>query len=203
MTIHKLYGSIAPNYDKLHARWLKYAGGEAQCAFEGAVYALVKPGIKLLDVGCGTGNLARKIAKLVGSDIDLTLLDTCPEFLSRTLDIPNIHRVHSSAEFIPSADQKYDLVTCAWALETTRNTTKAITELVRITKSDGHICVVFCADKCRSGLTGRAMRTAVTFRGTGKFLDPELVIETLNDCAVKSIRQVPCNGPAVTLVVNV
>lgn len=43
------FGRIAPAYDRLHARWLRHAGGEAQSAFEGAVIALVRPGVRILD----------------------------------------------------------------------------------------------------------------------------------------------------------
>jgi hypothetical protein len=43
------YGGIATAYDRLHARWLRHAGGEAQSAFEGAVIALVRPGVRILD----------------------------------------------------------------------------------------------------------------------------------------------------------
>ena len=37
-----LYDQIAPQYDKLHSRWLRYAGGEAQAALEAAVRAIAR-----------------------------------------------------------------------------------------------------------------------------------------------------------------
>ncbi len=56
-----LYYKLAPRYDKLHHRWLRHAGGEAQAALEGLVRALATPNSRLLDAGCGTGNLARRL----------------------------------------------------------------------------------------------------------------------------------------------
>ena len=46
-----LCDTIAPDYDSLHGRWLRYAGGEAQAAFEGATTGLLRPGMRVVDVG--------------------------------------------------------------------------------------------------------------------------------------------------------
>src|SRR6056297_2190782 len=55
------YERLAPRYDRLHHRWLRHAGGEAQAALEALVRALATPNSKLLDAGCGTGKLARTL----------------------------------------------------------------------------------------------------------------------------------------------
>lgn len=75
------YARIAPSYDRLHERWLRHAGGEAQSAFEGAVTALIRPGMRILDVGCGTGALARRLHAQFGATIEMTLVDACPQML--------------------------------------------------------------------------------------------------------------------------
>ena len=55
----RIYGQLAPVYDVLHRRWLRFAGGEAQAALEAAVRIAISPRATLLDAGCGTGRFAR------------------------------------------------------------------------------------------------------------------------------------------------
>ena len=84
----ELYSRLAPSYDLLHRRWLKYAGGEAQAALEAAVRGAYRPGAALLDVGCGTGAFARALLSEGVAAEDLTLLDPSAAMLSRCADLP-------------------------------------------------------------------------------------------------------------------
>lgn len=106
------YARLAPRYDRAHARWLRFAGGEAQCAFEGAVTARVRPGTSVLDVGCGTGALARRLSAAHGNSIELTLVDASRQMLARAGDIAARH-VHGEIENLPLPSNRYDVVICA------------------------------------------------------------------------------------------
>ncbi|MEL6209040.1 MAG: methyltransferase domain-containing protein, partial [Pseudomonadota bacterium] len=98
-----LYDRLAPRYDRLHRRWLKHAGGEAQVALEAAVRALASPTTNLLDAGCGTGAFARAlIAEGVVSE-RVTLLDPSEEMLARCADIP-ANRMNGRLEALPFRD---------------------------------------------------------------------------------------------------
>lgn len=55
-----LYDRLAPDYDRLHRRCLRHAGGEAQAALKATVPAVATPEMELLDAGCGTGAFARR-----------------------------------------------------------------------------------------------------------------------------------------------
>jgi ubiquinone/menaquinone biosynthesis C-methylase UbiE len=195
------YNRIAPVYDRLHGRWLRLAGGEAQSAFEAAALALLNPGMSVLDVGCGTGAFARRLLRQADTGIDLVLLDACREMLNRTQDIP-ARRVFGNLERMPFADGSFDLVTCAWALETTTRTASAVAELVRVTKPGGHVCLVFCSAVARPGLAGRLMQATVGLRNTGRFLKLADVEAALSACDIGALRRLPCNGPAVALLIT-
>jgi ubiquinone/menaquinone biosynthesis C-methylase UbiE len=195
------YGRIAPVYERLHGRFLRLAGGEAQCAFEGAVTALLAPGMAVLDAGCGTGTLARRLLAHRFGAFDLTLLDCCPQMLARAASTGA--RVTTGAiEDMPFEDQSFDLVTCAWTLETLQRPERGLTELLRVTRPGGHLCLVFCAQVERPGLGGRIMRAAVRRRRTGRFLDEQEIAGIVSAHAGTDVRRLPCTGPAAAMVVR-
>jgi len=195
------YARAAPRYDRLHDRWLRYAGGEAQSAFEGAVTALIRPGMTVLDVGCGTGALARRLTRQFGTAIDFTLVDACSQMLDRAADL-DVARVIGSIENLPVPSAAFDLVTCSWALETTPRTGKALGELLRAVKPGGRICIAFCADLPCTGLSEFLLKSAIRLRGTGRFLPLRDVEDALSHLDVETARRLPCRGPAAVLLIR-
>lgn len=195
------YRKLAKRYERLHKRWLTYAGGEAQSAFEGAAVALLQPGMTVLDAGCGTGAFATRMLRHTKEQIQLSLIDACPEMLAQAPDA-HAEKLQGDLEDLPFDDNRFDLVTCAWALETTNRPGKALMELIRVTKPGGYICVVFCADVCCTGFLGRFMKWSVKRRKSGKFLDVEDIEMALTHSNVSTIRRLPCKGPAVSLFIR-
>jgi ubiquinone/menaquinone biosynthesis C-methylase UbiE len=114
---HNIHDETADAYSKSHARWLRFAGGEAQCAFEGAVTALLRPGMRMLDVACGTGTVARRLLDGSNGDFDLVLLDASQRMLNKCRDIP-ANRVTGCMKNLPFETDNFDLLTCAWGIET-------------------------------------------------------------------------------------
>ncbi len=194
-----LYDRLAPRYDKLHQRWLRHAGGEAQAALEGLVRALATPTSRFLDAGCGTGNLARSlIAEGMPPNL-MTLLDPSSAMLARCEDIP-VPKVQGRLESLPFEDGTFDLVTCAWALETVPDPDLALTELCRVVRAGGALCLVFCADAPARGLTESLMRQALLYRGTGRFLSRSRLMQAIEDFENFEVRAIPSHGPASTLL---
>lgn len=195
------YRKLAKRYERLHERWLNYAGGEAQSAFEGAAVALLQPGMDVLDAGCGTGAFAGRMLRQTNNQINLSLLDACPEMLAQAFDVA-AEKLEGNLEQLPFSDNSFDLVTCAWALETSVRPGKALSELIRVARPGGHVCLVFCADVCCSGILGRFMKWSVKFRKSGRFLNVEDIEMALTQSNVSTIRRLPCKGPAVSLFVR-
>jgi ubiquinone/menaquinone biosynthesis C-methylase UbiE len=197
----RLYDRLAPRYDRLHARWLRHAGGEAQAALEGAVRALLRPGMTLLDAGCGTGRLARALIAEGVPSAGTTLLDPSEAMLRRCADLP-VRRVVGRLERLPFADGAFDIVTCAWAIETAARPEAALAELCRVVRPGGTLCLVFCADARGGGLAARLMRWSVERRGAGRFLHPGMVHDALVAASGVAPRWLPCRGPAAACLVR-
>ncbi len=195
----KHYDQLASRYDRLHRRWLRHAGGEAQAALEALVRALAAPGQNLLDAGCGTGHLARSLLSEGMSAEQVTLLDPSRQMLDQCADLP-VEKVTGRLEALPFADAAFDIVTCVWALETTTDPDLAVTELCRVVRPGGVLCLAFCADVPVRGLTHSVMRHALLYRGTGRFLSRQRVIETIESQRGFTVRSIPSNGPAATLL---
>ncbi|WP_424970658.1 methyltransferase domain-containing protein [Dinoroseobacter sp. S76] len=195
----ELYSRLAPSYDLLHRRWLKYAGGEAQAALEAAVRVAYRPGAALLDVGCGTGVFARTLLSEGVAAEDLTLLDPSAAMLNRCADLP-CPKVPGRLEALPFPSARFEIVTCAWALETSADAALALQELCRVLRPGGALCLAFCADKPARGPVDWMMRQALLRRGTGRFLCVSRVVDLVAAAGAAEIRVIPLAGPVAALV---
>ena len=193
------YERLAPRYDRLHHRWLRHAGGEAQAALEALVRALATPNTKLLDAGCGTGKLARTLIAEGMPPKLMTLLDPSAAMLARCADIP-VPKMQGRLEALPFGDGAFDLVTCVWALETVPDPFLALTELCRVVRPGGALCLAFCADEPARGLSDCLMRQALLFRGTGRFLSRSRLVQAIESFEDFEVRAIPSHGPASTLL---
>jgi ubiquinone/menaquinone biosynthesis C-methylase UbiE len=193
------YEKLAPRYDKLHLRWLRHAGGEAQAALEGLVRALATPTSMFLDAGCGTGNLARGLIAEGMSPNLMTLLDPSAAMLASCEDIP-VPKIQGRLEALPFEDGAFDLVTCVWALETVPDPILALIELCRVVRPGGALCLAFCADAPARGLADRLMRQALLYRGTGRFLSRSQLMQAIESLQDFEVRVIPSHGPASTLL---
>ncbi|MEM9106281.1 MAG: methyltransferase domain-containing protein [Pseudomonadota bacterium] len=196
------YDATADRYAVSHARWLRYAGGEAQCAFEGAVTALLRPGIRLLDVACGTGTVARRLIDETPGVIDLTLLDASPRMLAQCQDIP-ANTVIGCMKDLPFEADAFDLLTCAWGIETLTDPRPALNEFVRVTRPGGHVCLVFCADRPSGSLVARALRHNVTQSGRGHFLSHDDLRSLAGMAGARHVQTLHCMGPAAAMIVHI
>lgn len=193
------YDALAARYDRLHRRWLRFAGGEAQAALEALVRAHASPEKQLLDAGCGTGNLARSLLSEGIPPAAVTLLDPSQKMLAQCADLA-VPKVQGRLEALPFTDSAFDIVTCVWALETTAEPDLALNELCRVVRPGGVLCLTFCADQPARGMTDSAIRQAMLYRGTGRFLSRQRVIDRIEGTSGFTVRAIPSNGPAATLL---
>lgn len=200
LTRPDLYDGLAPAYDRLHARFLRLAGGAAQGVLEGAVAALLRPGMAVLDAGCGTGQLGRR---LLGTEpsLRLTLLDAAPAMLAQARGL-TARRVHGSLAALPFADGTFDLAVCAWALETLPAPGPALAELLRVLRPGRHLALAFCAEAAEADTLDRLVAGALRRRGTGRLLDADRIAADLRARGAARVRRVACPGPAAVLLVT-
>ena len=144
-------------------------------------------------------NLARGlIAEGMSPDL-MTLLDPSAAMLARCADIP-IPKIQGRLESLPFEDGAFDLVTCAWALETVPDPHLALVELCRVVRAGGALCLAFCADEPARGLTDSLMRQALLYRGTGRFLSRSQLMQAIETLGDFEVRAFPSHGPASTLL---
>ena len=120
-----------------------------------------KPGMKVLEVGCGPGTFSEK---LVG--VELTCLDPSAEMLKvckKRVDAARIERgeepaefVEATAEEIPLPDDTFDLVCCLFSFRDFKDKRQGLSEILRVLKPGGQL-VICDAGKANwlHGLFGR------------------------------------------------
>ena len=118
---------------------------------------------------------------------------------ARCADIP-AERVQGRLEQLPFKSSSFDIVVCAWALETATCTERALCELCRMVRPGGIVCLAFCAEKPALGPGHRAMQLALSLRGSGRFLRLNVIDKILKKRGDFDVRTLPCNGPATALI---
>lgn len=167
-----VYDGLAARYDRMHRRWLRRAG-DALAALQGSLLAELRPGLRVLDVGCGTGALAQWLVE-IEPRIALTLVDAAPAMLERAA-VPGACRVRGDAGRLPFAEESFDVVLCAWVLETLRAPHAALDESLRVLAPGGLLCLCFCSlAENRSGRWRTLpIRIGVERLFRGRFLSPQ------------------------------
>ena len=159
---------------------------------------LLRPGLRVLDAGCGPGTIARRLLAQEPR-IDLTLIDNDPKMLSQCHDIGGLH-LPGTLENLPLRDGSVDVATAFWSVETLANPSAGLRELVRVARPGGWIGIVFCAQDGTVDWLDRCIRLGIAVRGSGRMLAPARVRRDLAQAGVADIRQLQCRGPAKALI---
>jgi ubiquinone/menaquinone biosynthesis C-methylase UbiE len=104
------------------------------------------PGERVLDVGCGTGIVARRVKRLMGSRIQVAGIDMSPEMLAVARAASKreglgIEWREGRAEKLPYPDASFDLVLSQFALMFFTDRRAALGEIHRVLAADGRIGV--------------------------------------------------------------
>ncbi|MFW9808785.1 MAG: methyltransferase domain-containing protein [Candidatus Thorarchaeota archaeon] len=106
----------------------------------------IASGLKILDAGCGTGAVTRRIAKrvapsnVVGVDLDEFFITKAKEFAAKE-EIENIQFEVGDVTDLRFSDSMFDLSYCRLVLMHVQNPVKVVSELRRVTKSGGIVAV--------------------------------------------------------------
>jgi SAM-dependent methyltransferase len=133
------YGGSAPeNYE----RFFVPAIG-APVAEDLVAKAALRPGERVLDVGCGTGVVARMAALRVGAEGAVAGLDVNPGMLavarSSTPAGTSIEWHEASAEDMPLPDGSFDVVLCQMSLQFVPDRQAALNEMERVLAPGGRL----------------------------------------------------------------
>lgn len=110
----------------------------------------IKKGMRVLEVGCGSGAYTTFVARAVGNKGKVYALDIQPAMLAQlekklsrpeNRDIKNIKLIPGSAYKLPFANNTLDLVYLITVLQEIPNRRKAIEEAKRVLKNGGILAV--------------------------------------------------------------
>jgi len=103
---------------------------------------------KLIDVACGTGDIAQIYLRKVSNEAEITCVDPNQGMISKgrekLKDFKNLKWIISPAENLKVSDNKFDFYTISFGLRNTKNIEKAISEAYRVLKPGGRfLCLEF------------------------------------------------------------
>jgi len=140
-----VFDSVASKYDLmndlmsagLHRLWKAFTVRQAD----------VRPGMKVLDIAGGTGDLARAFAGRVGAQGTVVLTDINDamlregrnRLLDRGLMLP---LVQCDAEHLPFASNSFDIVSVAFGLRNMTHKDAALAEMQRVIRPGGKVLVL-------------------------------------------------------------
>lgn len=102
----------------------------------------IQAGQRVLDVACGTGVLARAVARRVGNSGSIAGLDLNPEMLAVGRRIaPRIEWTEGDAASLPFPDKSFDAVVSQFGMMFFPDRVQAIAEMKRVLKKGGRLAV--------------------------------------------------------------
>jgi demethylmenaquinone methyltransferase / 2-methoxy-6-polyprenyl-1,4-benzoquinol methylase len=138
--VNLLFDRSAPYYDGVVAWGFLGTGGEYRRS------ALsrhgLRPGLRLLDVGCGTGLVALEAVKILGSAEHITCLDPSAGMLSVAKLKLNARFLQGRAEAIPLPDGAFDFLTMGYALRHVTSLDQAFREYYRVLATGGKVLLL-------------------------------------------------------------
>ncbi|HEX9152170.1 MAG TPA: methyltransferase domain-containing protein [Flavobacterium sp.] len=106
---------------------------------------ILKPGMSILDVGCGTGAISKDIANIVGEKGKVTGIDNTESFIligqQTYSSVANLELI-SVDLFEYNPEEKYDLIVSARTLQWLNNPKEALIKMKSMLKPDGQISIL-------------------------------------------------------------
>ena len=203
-----IFDDTASHYDRIEG--LLAFGSGPWYRRSALVRAGLKPGMRIIDVGVGTGLVAREAVSLTGDAKLVVGVDPSLGMMANAR-LPGVELVEGRAEAIPFPDASFDMLSMGYALRHISDLSTAFSEFHRVLKPGGRICLLEITRPTRvwsrallkvymrgvvpvmARMVGGGAETAKLWRYYWDTIDacapPEKVIETLTACGFEGARR--------------
>ena len=225
--VRKMFGRIAPRYDLLnHVLSLDIDKIWRRRVARHFNAILHDPNARVLDLCCGTGDLAFAFRRQAPQGAMIIGSDFVPEMLIRARSkaealgtaSAKMEFVEADALALPFADETFDLVSCAFGFRNLANYERGMQEILRVLKPGGAVAILEFSEP-RGRLFGSAYRfyfrhilprlggwisgnsSAYNYlpRSVSKFPSPEKLQEQIQHKGYSDVRFSRWTGGIVTL----
>ena len=138
--LRKVFDESAKHYEGI-ARWGWFNSGD-RYRREALKRAGLEQGMKVIDVGAGTGQTARAAASIVGSPELVTVVEPSRGMLEESKKQLNSKHIQAVASDIPVPDNSYDFLTMGFALRHVDDLDTAFREYFRVLKPGGKVFIM-------------------------------------------------------------
>ncbi len=141
--VQEMFGRIAPRYDLLnHLLSLDIDKLWRRRVARNFSAVLHDPSARVLDLCCGTGDLALAFRTEAPGGAEITGADFVPEMLVRACAKAAaagaaVKFIEADALHLPFADSSFDLVSCAFGFRNLANYERGLQEILRVLKPGG------------------------------------------------------------------
>ena len=138
--VRDMFDSTAEDYDRME----HILGFGTGTWYRGQALerAGLKAGMRVVDVGVGTGLVAGEAARIVGEASLVTGVDPSPGMMANAKVPSGVALVQGSAEAIPFPDAHFDFLSMAYALRHISDLLVAFSEFHRVMKPGAKLCLL-------------------------------------------------------------
>jgi demethylmenaquinone methyltransferase/2-methoxy-6-polyprenyl-1,4-benzoquinol methylase len=220
--VRAMFDRIARVYDPLNS--LMTAGLHHRWRSRAADLAQVAAGARVLDVACGTGDLALELAGRVGPGGEVVACDFSERMLElarvKVADRPTVRVEWANALELPYAADEFAAATVGFGVRNFADLERGLSELARVVRPGGRVVVLEMTTPTRPPLStffriwfDRIVPALGRFGGGGdaytylpnsvrRFPGPEELAATMARCGLRSIRYVLTAGGIISIHVG-
>lgn len=138
--VREIFDRTAPDYARIE--WLMGLGSGSRYRREALIRAGLAPGMRVVDVGTGTGLVAREAIRILGDANAVTAVDPSPGMLRHATLPQGATLLEGSAESLSLGDASVDFLSMGYALRHISDLAAAFAEFFRVLKPGGTVCIL-------------------------------------------------------------
>ncbi len=138
--LRQIFDNTAVDYDRIESM-LAFGTGPGYRR-DALLRAGLKTGMKVLDVGVGTGLVAAQECMITGDPALVTGVDPSPGMMAASRLPKTMVLIEGRAEFLPFPDNHFDFLSMGYALRHISDLSVAFAEFERVLKPGGRLCIL-------------------------------------------------------------